>query len=93
MSELNSRRLARRQPDWQVDPDQHPGWIRGSERMPASGEQVFCAEGEAEVVRILGKTSNGDRILELRVADGRRHPYFAAADNILVQPATRKKAG
>jgi len=90
MSELNGRRLARRQPDWQIDPDRHPGWVRGSQRLPAPGETVFCAEGEADVVRVLGKTSSGDRLLELSVSDGRRHPYFAAADNIMVQPAARK---
>jgi hypothetical protein len=75
----------RRAEQVKVDPERMPGWISGTERLPDRGEQVWTAEGEAEVVRLLGKTGSG-RLLELRVADGRRQPYFASAANVLVAP-------
>jgi hypothetical protein len=68
-----------------VDPNVRPGWITGAERLPSAGEQVVCTEGVAEVVRLLGKTGNG-RLLELKIADGRRAPFFAVAANVLVAP-------
>jgi len=78
-------RPPRRAEDVRVDPILRPGWISGADRLPNPGEDVYCAEGPAEVVRLLGKTESG-RLLELKVADGRRTPFFAAAANILVQP-------
>jgi hypothetical protein len=41
----------------------------------------------AQVVKLLGKTGSG-RLLELKVADGRRAAFFAAAGNVLVAPDT-----
>jgi hypothetical protein len=81
-------RAPRRSEDVRVDPVLRPGWITAADRLPALGEQVYCAEGEAEVVRLLGKTGSG-RLLELRVADGRRAPFFASAGNVLVTPDGR----
>ncbi|MBI4544200.1 MAG: hypothetical protein HY703_03280 [Gemmatimonadetes bacterium] len=69
-----------------VDPAAYPGSITGAERTPAVGEQVYCTAGPAEVVRVLGKTSNGSRLLELRLADLKLRPFFAAASNVLVAP-------
>ena len=77
----------RRAEDVRVDPVLHPGWISGTERLPVPGETVLCSEGMAQVVKHLGKTGNG-RLLELKVADGRRAAFFAAAGNILVAPDT-----
>jgi hypothetical protein len=77
----------RRAEDVRVDPVQHPGWISGADRLPVPGESVLCSEGMAEVVKLLGKTGNG-RLLELKVADGRRAAFFAAAGNVLVAPET-----
>ena len=71
-----------------VDVASHPGWLTGAERAPALGDQVFCTEGMGEVVRVLGRTQNGSRLLELKLADGRRESFFAAASNVLVAPAT-----
>jgi hypothetical protein len=68
-----------------VDPAERPGWISGADRLPSPGEVVYCAEGVAEVIRLLGRTGNG-RLLELRVSDGRRESFFAAAGNVLVPP-------
>jgi hypothetical protein len=65
---------------------QQPGWLSGSEHLPAVGDQVQCAEGLAEVVRIGGKTGDGSRLLELCLPDRPRQPFFAAASNVLVPP-------
>jgi hypothetical protein len=51
--------------------------------MPQVGEYVYCVEGPAEVVKLLGKTGDGSRLLELRFP-GRREPFFAAASNVLL---------
>ena len=62
-------------------------WITAADRLPEVGEQVCCAEGLAEVSRLLGKTSDGSRLLELVLPDRPRHPFFASAGNVLVAPA------
>ena len=61
------------------------GWHSEPGRVPAVGEVVLCVEGEAEVVGVLGRTSDGSRLLELRV-DDRTSPFFASSSNVLVQP-------
>ena len=66
--------------------DQHPGWASGADRLPAIGEHVQCTDGLAQVTRILGKTGDGSRLLELTLPDRPRHPFFAAASNVLVPP-------
>jgi hypothetical protein len=40
----------------------------------------------AEVVRVLGKTGNGSRLLQLRLLDRTAPPFHAAASNVLVEP-------
>ncbi len=70
-----------------VDGAAHPGWMTGAEHTPAVGDQVYCTEGMGQVVRVLGRTQNGSRLLELKLADGRRESFFAAASNVLVAPA------
>jgi hypothetical protein len=42
----------------------------------------------AEVVRILGKTGDGSRLLELRLLEKDAPPFYAAASNVLVMPET-----
>ena len=69
-----------------VGAGEHPDWPTGLERLPAIGERVHCTEGIAEVVRVLGKTSDGSRLLELALPDRPRQPFFAAASNVLVSP-------
>jgi hypothetical protein len=49
------------------------------------GENVQCIEGEAEVVKLLGRTGDGSRLLELRLPDRPKQPFFAASSNVLVQ--------
>ena len=52
---------------------------------------MLCAEGMAEVVRLLGKTGNGTRLLELKLLDGTRQPFFAEASNVRVPPPEEAK--
>jgi hypothetical protein len=66
--------------------DERSDWISASERLPAVGEGVYCAEGLAQVSKVLGKTSDGSRLLELILPDRPKHPFFAAASNVLVRP-------
>lgn len=81
----NSRRI--RDADIRIDPAVRPGWVTGDERLPGKGERVYCTQGMGAVVRILGKTGDGSRLLELRLDDPEARPFFAAASNVLV---TRK---
>ena len=60
--------------EWQVRP-----------RTPAVGEVVRTVEGPAEVIRVLGKVSDGSRLLELRI-DRDGPVYFAATSNVLQRP-------
>jgi hypothetical protein len=50
------------------------------------GERVYCTQGMAQVVRILGKTGDGSRLLELRLEETQAPPFFVAASNILIDP-------
>jgi hypothetical protein len=81
----NSRRI---HPETlKIDSAGHPGWKTGAEQLPSVGDQVLCTDGMAEVVRVLGRTQNGSRLLELRIAE-RRDSFFAAASNVLIAPVT-----
>lgn len=80
----SSARMSRE--NLKVDEARAPGWLSATERMPSVGEQVQCAEGLAQVTKILGKTGDGSRLLELTLPDRPRHPFFAAASNVLVAP-------
>jgi hypothetical protein len=40
----------------------------------------------AQVVRVLGKTGDGSRLLELKLPDTSAKPFFAAASNVLISP-------
>jgi len=82
-SSHSSRRL--RNSELHVDPDLRPGWTLPKDRVPSRGERVYCTEGEAEVARIFGRTSDGNRILELRLLGGPVAPFFASASNVLVR--------
>ncbi|MBX6366006.1 MAG: hypothetical protein IRZ00_19330 [Gemmatimonadetes bacterium] len=75
--------------DLRVDPAAHPGWLSGADRTPAVGDTVICTAGAATVVRVLGKTGDGSRLLELRLSNGETRSFFAAASNVLVAPAPR----
>jgi hypothetical protein len=73
--------------DLYVSRDTHPDWPTGAEQMPEIGEEVFCVEGVAVVTKVLGRTGDGSRLLELKlVSDPKAKPYYAAASNVLVRP-------
>jgi len=60
-----------------------PGWCVGDGSTPQPGEAVFCVDGEAEVVRVLGRTGDGSRLLELMLPATPKASYFAASSNVL----------
>lgn len=70
-----------------VDESARPGWCSGADAAITVGDRVYCTEGLAEVVRVLGKTGDGSRLLELRLPDAKAKPFFAAASNVLAEPA------
>jgi len=86
MSKSNGAKRQRNE-DAHVDVANRPGWLTGKERIPAVGEEVFCAGGAGAVVAVLGKTGDGSRLLEIRLDDENARPFFAAASNVLVAPA------
>ncbi len=90
MASNSARRL--RNADLQIDPSVKPGWVSGAARVPQPGETVHCTEGEAEVVRVLGRTGDGSRLLELRLLEKTAPPFYAAASNVLVRPAAEDEA-
>ncbi len=63
------------------------GWHEAAGRIPDVGDTVQCVEGEAEVVRILGKVSDGSRLLELKLPDRPKASFFAASSNVLMAGA------
>lgn len=73
--------------DLMVRHDDRPGWVTGAERVPTVGEEIYCAQGVGEVVRVCGKTGDGSRLLEIRLPVTGARPFFAAASNVLVAPA------
>ena len=81
----SSRRIERA--TLEVDRTVNPDWISGAERTPTAGEEVFCTGGGATVVKVLGKTSDGSRLLELKLVEGDGKPFFAAASNVMVPPS------
>jgi hypothetical protein len=72
--------------DLRVDAAAHPDWVSGADRVPQPGDDVHCASGLARVERLLGKTGDGSRLLELRLHAGPSAPFFVAASNVLVPP-------
>jgi hypothetical protein len=82
MMNNSSRRIERG--SLEVDHEARPGWITANERLPQAGEEVFCTGGCAVVMRVLGRTGDRSRLLELRLAEGDGKPFFAAASNVLI---------
>jgi len=72
--------------DQRLDRSARPGWPTGVECPPRVGDEVYCTAGSGRVLRLLGKTGNGSRLLELRLAGQLRTSFFAAASNVVVAP-------
>ena len=64
-----------------IDP---PGFGPADGRVPTVGESIYCVEGPAEVIAVLGKTSDGSRLLQLR-CESRPQPFFASSSNVLLR--------
>ena len=56
-------------------------------RVPTVGQFVYCLGGPAKVLKVLGRTGDGCRVLELRCED-RREAFFASSGNVLLQATT-----
>ena len=82
MSKPNTSRAAR--DSLRISSVERPGWEPSLGRVPGVGEYIYCVEGPAKVVRVLGRTSDGSRLLELRCEDHPR-PFFASSSNILIR--------
>jgi hypothetical protein len=85
MSLLHNSARAMSAEGLRVDSAAHPDWVSGVDRLPNAGEYVQCTAGLAQVVRVLGKTGDGSRLLELRLHDVKQ-PFFVAASNVLLPP-------
>jgi hypothetical protein len=72
--------------DFRVRPADRPGWVRGTDRLPLEGEEVFCAAGSGTVTELHGKTGDGSRLLRIALVDPKKRPFFAAASNVLLAP-------
>jgi hypothetical protein len=80
---MSTPNMSRVRPDsLRISTVDRPGWSPSPGRVPEPGDRVYCLEGPAEVVRLLGRTSDGSRLLELR-CEGRTQPFFASSSNIL----------
>lgn len=73
--------------DFFVSPEDRPGWVLANERLPDVGEEVYCVGGVGVVRAVLGKTSDGSRLLEIQLEEPQTKPFFAATSNVLVTPA------
>lgn len=85
--------LSRTKRSLRVDPALSPGWVAGTERVPDPGERIHTHEGTGVVVRILHKTADGGRVLEVSMDDGRKPPFFAATANVRVRPVGPEDTG
>lgn len=71
----------------QISREANPDWVSGQDQLPSVGDRVLCTNGMAEVVKVLGKTSDGSRLLELRLVEEKAPPFFASSSNVLHRPA------
>jgi hypothetical protein len=82
MAQNDSSRVSR--DSLRISSTEPPGWEPpAAGHIPHEGDTVYCTQGPAEVMRVLGRTSDGSRLLQLRCS-GRSEPFFAASSNILV---------
>ena len=72
--------------DLRIDRQARPGWPTGAECAPRIGDVVYCTAGLATVLRVLGRTGNGSRLLELRLPAAGRVSFFASGSNVLMAP-------
>jgi hypothetical protein len=62
----------------------HAGFHSVPDYVPQVGERVQTTEGAAEVVGVLTRVTGG-RLLELRLEERPKPPFYAASYNVLVR--------
>lgn len=77
---------ALRPQDQRIDRTARPGWVTGDVCEPRVGDLIYCTAGRGSVLRILGRTGNGSRLLEVSLANGAKAPFFVASSNVLIEP-------
>ena len=82
MAEFNHSRTSR--DSLRISSVEPTGWEPSLGRVPHVGDFVYCTSGPAQVVKLLGRTSDGSRLLELRCPD-QTHAFFAASSNVLLK--------
>jgi hypothetical protein len=86
MTKSNSSRASR--DELRISSVEPAGWEPSSGRIPRVGDYVYCTEGPAQVVKLLGRVSDGSRLLELRRSD-ETAPFFASSANVLLRAASQ----
>lgn len=61
----------------------HSGFHADPDYVPKVGERVQTTEGAAEVIGVLTRVTGG-RLLELRLDERPKPPFFAASHNVLI---------
>ena len=69
-----------------IDRTARPGWLTAAEMTPRVGDSAYCTAGPGSVIRILGKTGDGSRLIELKLDSGVRDTFFVAGSNVLLAP-------
>ena len=69
--------------DTRISSIESPGWCIVPGLVPEVGARVWCVEGPAEVMKILGRVGDGSRLLELQLPDRPKTPFFASSANVL----------
>lgn len=90
MTQSNTSRVSR--DSLRISSVERIGWEPSSGRIPTVGDIIYCTDGPAQVVKVLGRTSDGSRLLELR-CDDRPQPFFASSSNVLVKAASDVASG
>ena len=72
--------------DLRIDRQARPGWPTAAECAPRVGDVVYCTAGLGTVLRVLGRTGNGSRLLELRLPAAGKVSFFASGSNVLMAP-------
>lgn len=67
-----------------IAPTAHSGFHAAPDYVPQVGERVQTTEGPAEVIEVLSRVTGG-RLLELRLEERPKPPFFAASHNVLIR--------
>jgi hypothetical protein len=90
MTQFDSSRVSREA--LRISSVEPRGWQPASGRVPKVGDFVYCTNGPAQVVKLLGRTSDGSRLLQLRCGEDSQ-PFFASSSNVLVEATSDEHQG